>query len=92
MTVKVRNFESLPALRYLLFCNILHICNVRAIPIYRVYELYDIAIAIGYHTKYCSMINHYTIVSPTGAGRLAYLFVCMYSVYTKMCTCLEKLK
>ena len=41
MTVKVRNLESLPALKYLVFYNVLHICNVRAIPTYRVYRLYD---------------------------------------------------
>ena len=33
--------QSLPALRYLVFCNVLLICNVRAIPTYRVYQLYD---------------------------------------------------
>ena len=31
MTVKVRNLESIPALRYLVFCNVLH----------RVYQLHD---------------------------------------------------
>ena len=38
---EVRNLERLPALRYLVFCNVLHICNVQAIPTYRVYRLYD---------------------------------------------------
>ena len=42
MTVKVRTHRSLPALRYLVFCNVLHICNVRAIPTHRVYQIYDI--------------------------------------------------
>ena len=33
MTVKVRNLESLPALRYSVFFNVLHIlCNVQVIP------------------------------------------------------------
>ena len=41
MIVKVRNLQSLPALRDLVFCNLLHICNVRAIPTNRVYRLYD---------------------------------------------------
>ena len=41
MTVKVRNLENLSALRYLVYCNVLHLCNVRAIPTYRVYRLYD---------------------------------------------------
>ena len=40
MTVKVRNLESLPALRYLVFCN-MYYYNVRAIPTYRVYQLHD---------------------------------------------------
>ena len=40
-TVKVRNLESLSVLNYLAFCNVLHICTIRAIPTYRVYRLYD---------------------------------------------------
>ena len=39
--MKVRTLQSLLTLRYLVFCNVLHICNVRAIPTYRVYRLYD---------------------------------------------------
>ena len=35
------NFTRLLALRYLGFCNVLHIWSVRAIPTYRVYRLYD---------------------------------------------------
>ena len=36
--MKVRNLQSLAALRYLVFCNVLHICNVRTIPTYRLYD------------------------------------------------------
>ena len=39
--VKVRSLDSVPFLRYSWFCNVLRICNVRAIPTYRVYRLYD---------------------------------------------------
>ena len=35
-----RKCEILPEQSYLPFCNVLHICNVRAIPTYRVYRLY----------------------------------------------------
>ena len=36
------NGESVPFSRYLCLCNVLRICNIRAIPTYRVYRLYDI--------------------------------------------------
>ena len=39
--VKVRSLESVPFSRYLCLCNVLHICNIRAILTYRVYRLYD---------------------------------------------------
>ena len=39
--VKVRSLESVPFSRYLCLCNVLRICNIRAIPTYRVYRLYD---------------------------------------------------
>ena len=39
--VKVRSLESVPFSRYLCLCNVLRICDIRAIPIYRVYRLYD---------------------------------------------------
>ena len=48
--MKVRNLESLPALRYLVFCNVLHMCNVRAIPTYRVYRLCDGSPQLRTHT------------------------------------------
>ena len=39
---KVRSVESVLFLRYFHFCNVLCIlCNIRAIPTYRVYRLYD---------------------------------------------------
>ena len=41
--VKVRNHESVPFSRYLCLCNVLHICNMRAIPTYRAYRLYDMS-------------------------------------------------
>ena len=39
--MQVRIFTWLPALKYLGFCNVLHIWSVRAIPTYGVYRLYD---------------------------------------------------
>ena len=39
--VKVRSVESVLFSRYLCLCNVLRICNIRAIPSYRVYRLYD---------------------------------------------------
>ena len=42
--MKVRNLESLSALRYSVFYNVLHIYNVQAIPTYRDYRLYDIVL------------------------------------------------
>ena len=39
--VKVRSVESVLFSRYLCLCNVLRICNIRAIPTYRVYRLYD---------------------------------------------------
>ena len=38
----LRNFTKLPVLRYLGIYNALSIWSVRAIPTYRVYQLYDI--------------------------------------------------
>ena len=35
------NLNILFALSYLLFCNVLHIWHIRAIPTYRVHRLYD---------------------------------------------------
>ena len=39
--VKVRSLERVQFSRYLCLCNVLRICNIRAIPTYRVYRLYD---------------------------------------------------
>ena len=36
-----RKYKILPERSYLSFCNVSHICNVRAIPTIRVYQLYD---------------------------------------------------
>ena len=36
--VKVRSLESVPFSRYLRLCNVLRICDVRAIPTYKVYQ------------------------------------------------------
>ena len=38
---KVRSLENVQFSRYLCLCNVLRICNIRAIPTYRVYRLYD---------------------------------------------------
>ena len=59
MTVKVRNLGSLrlPVLRYLVICNVLHICNVRAIPTHRVYRLYDETITV-IDAFYTQVINN----------------------------------
>ena len=43
MSMQVRIFTRLLALRYIGFCNVLCIWSVRAIPTYRVYRLYDTA-------------------------------------------------
>ena len=42
MIVTLRSLESVHRLSYFLFCNVLHIWTIRAIPTYRVYRLYDI--------------------------------------------------
>ena len=42
--MQVRKLQTLYVLRFLVFCNVLHIIynyDVRAIPTYRVYRLYD---------------------------------------------------
>ena len=39
--MKVKNFNVLFALSYSLFCNVLHIRHIRAIPTYRVYRFND---------------------------------------------------
>ena len=39
--VKARSLENVPVFRYFCFRNVLHIWNIRAIPTYRVYRLYD---------------------------------------------------
>ena len=39
--MKVRSLESVQFSSYVSFCNVLHICNIRVIPTYRVYRLYD---------------------------------------------------
>ena len=41
MLVKVRSHESVQFSSYVSFCNVLYICNIRVIPTYRVYRLYD---------------------------------------------------
>ena len=38
--VKVRSLESVLFSRYFCFSNVLRICNIQAIPTYRVYRLY----------------------------------------------------
>ena len=38
MNIKVRNFTSLPALKFLGICNALHIWECLAIPTYTVYQ------------------------------------------------------
>ena len=53
--MNVRNLRSLPTLRYLVLCNVLHICNVWAIPTYRVYRLYNIYI-YSYNATYACYI------------------------------------
>ena len=61
----VRSLESVPFSRYFWFCNVLGICNTQAIPTYRVYRLYDIAIVTNWkpqrwqicvHCKYCQTV------------------------------------
>ena len=42
MNMRVEIFTRLFALRYLGFCNVLHIWIVQTIPTNRVYHLYDI--------------------------------------------------
>ena len=39
--ITLRSLESVHRLSYFLFCNVLHIWTIRAIPTYRVYRLYD---------------------------------------------------
>ena len=54
--MKVRNLGSLLALRYLVFCNVLHnICNVRAIP--RVYRLYDARVLSVLNMVHCMLVS-----------------------------------
>ena len=54
--VKVRSLESVPFPRYLCLCNVLRICNIRAIPTYRVYRLYD------YNIYVCVAIHSFLFV------------------------------
>ena len=49
--VKIRSLESVPFSRYFCLCNVLRICNIRAIPTYRVYRLYDsMHLSVSYGT------------------------------------------
>ena len=41
MNMQVRIFIRLLAMKYLGFCNVLHMCSIRIIPTFRVYRLYD---------------------------------------------------
>ena len=47
MIVTLRSLESVHRLSYFLFCNVLHIWTIRAIPTYRVYRLYDNNLSVG---------------------------------------------
>ena len=48
------SFETVPFLRYFSFCNVLRICNIRAIPPYRVYRLDDNIIVGAFKATYRS--------------------------------------
>ena len=54
----LRNFTQLPILRYLDICNVLYIWHIRAIPTYRVYQLYD---------SYIILIYEHLTISPVAA-------------------------
>ena len=66
MIAKVRNLRSLPALRYLVFCNVLHIiCTCPGHPYYRVYQLYDnVSLYTLYlHTYTCSHLTGIVVLT-----------------------------
>ena len=74
MNIKVRNFTSLPALRFLAFVMYYVYGSVRAIPTYRVYRLYD------RYSKFAIMLLLYSGLAqahPELLCWLLYLSVCV---------------